>query len=202
MGINGPADVFAIEACREIESGRGRVITGTFTTAKCKVLQLCVSGEEKPLEPTPPHRFYSLDRGDYIAAEKLAVGERLVTRAGEVATVESIGMKPSLHRVYNLEVEGEHHYFVGESGVLVHNAYEDGVTGIGKLSGQGNDTSRATILEDAGVSPLIVSLPKYGGIRGRATSGTLVTNSGEAYLRSGAGPGESFCVLPAAVKNL
>ena len=68
-------------------------------------------------------------------------------------------------------------------------------SGTGDLTGQGNDTSRATILADAGVSPLDESLPNYGGIRGRATSGTLVTDSGEAYLRSGAGPGESFSQL-------
>ena len=123
LGIDGPADVLAIEPCPEIEPGRGRVITGTFSTARCQVMRLGVSGEEKPLEPTPPHRFYSSDRGDYVPAERLAIGERLVTRAGEVATVQSIGMKPGLHRVYSLEVEGEHHYFVGESGVLVHNSY-------------------------------------------------------------------------------
>ncbi len=32
-------------------------------------------------------------------------------------------MKAGEHRVYNLEVEQEHQFYVGESGVLVHNAY-------------------------------------------------------------------------------
>jgi RHS repeat-associated protein len=123
LGIDGPADVLAVEPCPEIESGRGRVITGTFTTARCSVLELRLAGQERALEPTPPHRLKSLDRGDYVPAEDLKIGERLATRSGQVATVESLGLKPGLHRVYNLEIEGEHHYFVGEAGVLVHNAY-------------------------------------------------------------------------------
>jgi hypothetical protein len=78
----------------------------------------------------------------------------------------------------------------------VHNAnYQDGVTGTGNLAGQGNDTSRGTVLADAGVSPLDESLPNYGGMRGTATSGTLVTEDGVAYLRSGAGPGQNFSAL-------
>ena len=122
LGISGPACVLAIEPCPEIEAGRGRVVTGTFATARCQVLELRVSGQEKPLEPTPPHRFKSLDRNDYVPAEDLKVGERLATRSGQVACVESLGLKAGEHRVYNLEVEHEHQFYVGESGVLVHNA--------------------------------------------------------------------------------
>ena len=98
--------------------------TGKFTTAKCRVMQIRVSGEAEPLEPTPPHRFFSLDRSDYIPAHELRVGEKLRTRNGRSIAVESIGMKPGLHRVFNFEVEGDHNFFVGECGVLVHNAYE------------------------------------------------------------------------------
>ena len=122
LDIDGVADVLAVEPCPPIEPGRGRVITGRFSTSECKVLQLEVAGEEKPIEPTPPHRFKSFDRGDWIPAEELRVDENLETRAGQAA-VKSIAAKPGLHRVYNLEVEGEHHFFVGEIGVLVHNAY-------------------------------------------------------------------------------
>jgi hypothetical protein len=114
----------AVEPCPEIEPGRGRVITGKFTTSKCPVLELRLVGEGKPLEPTPPHRFKSLDRLDWIPAEDLRIGETLQTKSGQIVTVESIRQKPGLHRVHNFEVEGEHHFFVGESGVLVHNAYQ------------------------------------------------------------------------------
>ena len=126
LGIDGPACVLAIEPCSEIEAGRGRVITGTFTTARCAVLELRLSNGEV-LEPSPPHRFYSETRQDWVAAGELRVGELLRTWSGQAVTVESISLKAAEHRVYNLEVEQEHHFFVGESGVLVHNGYADEV---------------------------------------------------------------------------
>jgi len=122
LGIDSPVDVLAIEPCPEIESGRGRVITGTFTTARCSVLELRLPNGEV-LEPTPPHRFFSETRQDWVAAPDLRVGECLRTASGQAVTVESITLKAGEHRVYNLEVEQEHQFYVGESGVLVHNAY-------------------------------------------------------------------------------
>ena len=127
LGIDGPACVLAIEPCPEIEPGRGRVITGTFTTARCEVLELRLSNEEV-LEPTPPHRFFSETRQDWVAAGELRVGECLRTASGEAVTLESVSLKAGEHRVYNLEVEQEHQFYVGESGVLVHNAYPQKVS--------------------------------------------------------------------------
>lgn len=43
---------------------------------------------------------------------------------GQLAAVESLRLKPGQHRVYNLEVEHEHQFYVGEAGVLVHNAVQ------------------------------------------------------------------------------
>ncbi len=123
LSIEGPACVLAIEPCPEIEPGRGRVITGTFRTTNCRVLQVRLPGEDRPLEPTPPHRFKSLDRNDWIPAEELRIGENLQTKAGQVG-VESVEEKLGLYEVYNVQIEVEHHYFVGKTGVLVHNACE------------------------------------------------------------------------------
>ncbi len=122
MGIDGLADVLAIEPCPEIEAGRGRVITGTFTTARCSVLELRLSNGEV-LEPTRPHRFYSDTRQDWVAAGELRVGECLRTASGQAVTVESVGLKAGEYQVYNLEVEQEHQFYVGETALLVHNAY-------------------------------------------------------------------------------
>ena len=55
-----------------------------------------------------------------IAAGALRPGERLATAAGE-AVVESVTVQPGERRVYNLSVEGDHRYLVGELGVVVHN---------------------------------------------------------------------------------
>jgi hypothetical protein len=67
--------------------------------------------------------------------------------------------------------------------------FENGVTGTGELAGQGNDVLRAWALENEGSSVVDASVPAYGGVRGRATSGTLHTDIGDAYLISGRGPG-------------
>jgi hypothetical protein len=93
------------------------------------VLQLRLAAQEEVLEPTPPHRFMSEDRQAWVAAGELRVGECLRTASGRAATVESIRLKPGEERVYNLEVEAEHQYFVGLWGVLLHNACNGGRSG-------------------------------------------------------------------------
>ena len=61
-----------------------------------------------------------MDRKEWIPAEEIRVGEHLETDRGS-ALVESVAMLPGAHRVYNLEVETDHCYFVGGAHVLVHN---------------------------------------------------------------------------------
>jgi hypothetical protein len=56
-----------------------------------------------------------------IAAGALRPGERLATAAG-AAVVEYVTVQPGERRVFNLSVEGDRRYLVGEAGTLVHNA--------------------------------------------------------------------------------
>ena len=55
-----------------------------------------------------------------MSVRDLQVGERLQTAEGAV-TVEALEKVRGEHRVYNLEVEGDHEYLVGEAGVRAHN---------------------------------------------------------------------------------
>jgi len=145
LEVEGWADVMSVEACPEIESGRGRVITATFTQMSAGVLELSVqaaSGQTETLEPTSPHRFFSEDRQDWVAAKELRIGEKLRTRAGEIVAVESSSKKSGVYRVYNMEVEGEHQYFVGVSSTLVHNAYAAGGA-YGKVKANGGEVHHA-----------------------------------------------------------
>ena len=65
-------------------------------------------------------------RQDWVAAAAIfGSASASARRPGKAVTVESIGLKAGEHRVYNLEVEQEHQFYVGESGVLVHNAYDE-----------------------------------------------------------------------------
>lgn len=175
LELDGPADVLAVEPCPAVQPGRGRVITGTFATARCEALQIRLAGRDEVLEPTPPHRFYSETRQDWVAAKDLRPGERLRTASGEPATVESVGLKPGRHAVYNLEVESEHQFFVGQCGALVHNAYTGRYTDLG--NGQELRTCR-------------IKSPRTGGIYYRKLR--FNTETGEAdfsgfYLRDAKG---------------
>ena len=59
-----------------------------------------------------------------MSAIDLEIGERLKTLAG-TTVVESRRKRDEPETVYNIEVEGDHCYRVGESGVLVHNNSAD-----------------------------------------------------------------------------
>jgi hypothetical protein len=119
-GIDGNAEVLAIDPCPEIHSGTGRVVTGTFCIQAQSTIELKVSGEPQPIGCTGNHPFWSEDRQEFVRADSLQPGEKLRTATG-LATVESwsANLHPTL--VYNFEVHGAHVYHVGMSGVLVHN---------------------------------------------------------------------------------
>ncbi len=120
MSAVGLADVIAIEPCPEIQPGPGRLVTGTFCHTAGIVLDLKVESESKPIGVTPTHPFWSVSRQDWVAAGELRIGEGLETLNG-TTVVESIIRRPGCETVYNIEVEGDHVYRVGESGILVHN---------------------------------------------------------------------------------
>ena len=120
MGAVGVARVIGVAPCLPLKPGRGRVVTGTYTHSGATVLDVGVEGLGEPVGATPMHPFYSADRRRYVAAKDLAAGERLLTAGGE-ARVASVARRPGGHRVYNLEVHGDHVYRVSTLGVLVHN---------------------------------------------------------------------------------
>jgi len=64
----------------------------------------------------------------------LRVGERLKNLSGYTVWVQQKLPRPGPTPVYNLEVQDEHVYYVGASGVLAHNAGED----LCKTKGQWN----------------------------------------------------------------
>jgi hypothetical protein len=88
------------------------------------------SGQTQELRTTDEHPFYSLG-GEWVQAGKLTLGDRVAGLDGQWLTVESSTREdhPEGVRVYNLEVEDAHTYFVaGAAGprappVWVHNRY-------------------------------------------------------------------------------
>jgi RHS repeat-associated protein len=120
MGLEGRAIVETIEPCPDIENAPGRVILSTITHMNGYVYEIRLKGTGELIEPTRLHRLYSEDRQDWIPTHEFQEGERLRTSTGSVF-IESITKKPGIHRVYNLEIETDHCYYVSEENILSHN---------------------------------------------------------------------------------
>jgi YD repeat-containing protein len=135
LGVRGEATVLAIAPGRAT-LGPGRLVVGTVSHLNDDVYQLSFVGRGETLRPTGRHRLFSVDRNDWVSASKLKVGERL-QRVDGVAIVAGVERITGVHRVYNVEVEGDHEYLVGAMGVRAHNTYP-------------NDPSRAPVKTDGG----------------------------------------------------
>jgi hypothetical protein len=81
---------------------------------------LFVEGEE--IRTTANHLFFT-DCGWWKAAENLKVGDKILNSKGELKTLigKSVEALQELERIYNLNVDQFHTYFVGSNGLLVHN---------------------------------------------------------------------------------
>ncbi len=125
MGASGPATVVGLNPYPEIQQqGEGQVVTGRFEHEAATVLDLQIEGETDPIGTTASHPFFSADRQEFVKADELRVGERLQTEDGKTPQILSIQTRPGRFPVFNLEVNVEHVYFVGRSGLLVHNFYK------------------------------------------------------------------------------
>lgn len=101
-----------------------------------KVLSLKVEGEQEALGVTGEHAFYvrlhgarsnlfteeeKSSEGEWREAKYLREGDEILRVDGSWARVESVVKQREGARVYNLEVEGNRNYFVGQTGLLAHN---------------------------------------------------------------------------------
>ena len=83
--------------------------------------------EDQTIDTTANHPFYVEGRG-WVAAEDIEAGDRLHTEDGSVVVVtdnETEKLRKPI-KVYNLEVEDYHTYYVTRDEVLVHNMYKKG----------------------------------------------------------------------------
>jgi Pretoxin HINT domain len=85
-----------------------------------RLVRLKVGG--RTLTTTVGHPFWVQDRGAWIAAEELGVGDLLREPAGQLERVQKLRLVTLAdQRVYNLTVAGVHTYHAGAAFVLVHN---------------------------------------------------------------------------------
>jgi hypothetical protein len=122
MGAVGAARVLAVGPCPPFKKGSGRVVTGTFAHAASNVIDVRLDGMDEPISCTANHRFWSENRQAFGGASDLSAGERLRSADGTTVRVAEIKPRPIAERVYNIEVDVEHAYYVSGLGVLVHNS--------------------------------------------------------------------------------
>ncbi|HEX3595680.1 MAG TPA: polymorphic toxin-type HINT domain-containing protein, partial [Polyangiaceae bacterium] len=99
-------------------------VTRLFITPDKEVLELTFAhrdGATETITATPGHPFW-LDGAGWTEARNLALGAAVQTAEGGLATLSATLSREERTTVYNLEVEGTHTYFVGETKAWVHNA--------------------------------------------------------------------------------
>jgi hypothetical protein len=93
-----------------------RPIARVFVTADVELLELSIARAGRDLEvirATAGHPFWVVGRG-WTQAGELRAGDALWSPRHELRVVGT-SLLPGQHTVFNLEVEGLHTYFVGES---------------------------------------------------------------------------------------
>ena len=78
------------------------------------------AGQTETITVSREHPFWVAGRG-WVAAEQLAPGDALSTADMTGATVTSVTARPKPLTAWNLEVSGYHSFFVGRTGLWVHN---------------------------------------------------------------------------------
>lgn len=100
-------------------------VTQLLPPHSSKLVKLRVSGETAALEPTPNHPFFARragqTNGTWIQAGQLQTGDQVLTAKSGWHTVLSVSAVNGKETVYNFEVDANHDYFAGRTGVLVHN---------------------------------------------------------------------------------
>ena len=128
-GISADFTVREIRPCPTPSVGDGYLVTTKFIHENAEILDLRIEGSDEPIGTTASHPFWSEDRQQFVAAGDLRVGENLLLADDTTRRVESITLRPIRETVYNIEVDGEHVFYVGEDGVLVHNSCGDVLLG-------------------------------------------------------------------------
>ena len=97
---------------------RKQTVTRTFERAASVVLD--IQAGNTTITATPEHPFWVEGKG-WQRAGDLQAGSRLVTKDAKIVLVEAIRRREGSFKVYNIEVENLHTYFVSRLGILVHN---------------------------------------------------------------------------------
>jgi hypothetical protein len=171
------AKILAIERCPEIRAGPGRVVLTTvnhLSRGVCNLKYINSAGQNETIRPTVSHRFYSLDRKDWIHIGDARFGEKLQGLGNDIITVVSCQPLGKTERVYSMTVEDEHVYHVGKLNLLTHN------NGCIKVIGRQPDTAVAKDWDGYDV----LDVPNWGHDVNDAWVNEGIANKQTFYLAS------------------
>ncbi len=139
-----------------------REVVRLFRNTADAYLGVHIEGEPQTLQVTLGHPFYvhrnrsdlSADEGDWVAAESLKMGDLLRDSAGEWKPIIAIERLTETRATFNFEVEGNHSYFVGLGGWLVHNDCTDIALGLQTQVGGGRVIRIQQFLPNGQAAPL------------------------------------------------
>lgn len=141
--------------------------------------RILVSVNGETLTATTEHPFWSVDASEWKPAKDLEVGERLVSRLGQIYEIEKIERQAGTFEVFNFEVEGLHNYHVGTSAIRVHNA-----SCVGEEDGLGGETEMGT-----GQVTADTDLGESLALQADAATSAAAEASGDVALGTGAAGG-------------
>ena len=83
-----------------------------------------IKTSDMELDLTSQHHVYTMRNNEYtyIVARELEIGDIVRYPDGQIKKIIEINHKPLTEIVYNIETEDNHNFYVGEKGILVHNA--------------------------------------------------------------------------------
>jgi len=93
-------------------------VVKSFERKTQEIYELTTSNQK--IYVTAEHPFYVVDSG-WVKAKDLQSGAVLKTKDGSIERVITSVLKRYPETVFNIEVEGNHNYFVTNSSILVHN---------------------------------------------------------------------------------
>jgi hypothetical protein len=138
-----------------------RPVVETYVRETDKLVHITIAGEE--IVSTFDHPYYVKGKG-FVNAADLCIGYELIDNNGKNLVVEQIfceKLNEEKVKVYNFQVEDYHTYYVGESGVLVHNATK-GYSGRERMGKQKGKSPRDQQKQQRQVKAIVSELRKRG----------------------------------------
>jgi hypothetical protein len=78
-------------------------------------------GNQGKIQCTPDQEFYNAYTQNWVPAFQLRVGDSLLAKDYKIETISSMRFIKSSLRIYAIEVDNDHNYFVGSRFILTHN---------------------------------------------------------------------------------